>query len=132
MKIHPKRLARAIVESMEGLTPKQLPTLVEAIAHVLEKNGQLRLMRMLPQYIEEAYHASQGILPLGITLPSDDLASVKPLVKAVEEKLDVRADIRLRVRPALIGGAQLTLKDERFDASIQTALQSALTHLSGL
>lgn len=131
MKIHLKRLAAAIIQTAEEQKDIDLSQLTDTVAQLLSERGQLRLMRALGPYLEAAYNELHGIVPVHIAVASEQSPdSLKELTETLKQTLHKEIDLRMHVRPELIGGMRVSVKDDQFDFSLLSELRSAATHLS--
>ena len=130
MKLSLTTVARAIVELAEELPAAEAEKLAESVAAFLIERGDLRLLRLLPRALEQAYYEHCNLLPTRVVTPSGkDLSSHKELLAVFEKIFAQKLDVSEEADPSIIGGARIAVGDERFNFSLSHLLAEVRTHL---
>ncbi len=132
MKLSPHRFARAIAQLSITLPADQQAGLADAVVAELEARGQRALLRTLPRLVEEALEEARGIVPASLTVATPATHEQKDLALALERALSKKVDFTVETDPALLGGARLQIKDDRFDYSLRSALTQAQRLITAL
>ncbi len=125
--LSPKAFTQAVLDLAETLPASKQGQLVDAVIQLLTARGERHLLRILPSVLRAASAKRHGITALTLVTPTGkDLSSLKAALEktlgevAVTETADV----------TLLGGAVLTVGDERIDATLLTQLHKAAAQLS--
>lgn len=133
MKLTAKALAGEIVTMTEELPRNALPALMDAVAILLERRGERKILRQLPYHLERALRAHYRTTPVRLTFPgTTDHAATKELLNAVERAMREKPEFTEEEDPSLLGGVRISFLDERLDFSLATALDEARRRLTEL
>jgi len=127
MKVTALMIARAFVDSAKTLPAAEIPALSDAAAALLGQHGLLGESRTFPALVERVWKQQEGITSVRITTRTGDAGPAKhEILKIVQDNLKRTCVLEERADPGILGGLELLIGDERFDAT----LRSALTGLS--
>lgn len=130
-KLQPKIVAHAFLDMTDGLPFAEQNNVIDAFITFLSERGNTKLLRSLPSHVERAMQHRKGALPVVLLTPSGkDAEHAHELSSALEKALGKQVQIREHADASLIGGARVSVGDERWDFSLRTALDSASEHLS--
>ena len=131
MKTTPSHIARALIETAQEVSPADIPSLVDTALHLLHEAGLAREIRSFPRTVRDEFQKSFGIVGALLVIPSDEAhGSLRQLPETIEAVLQKKVDLDIVTDPSLLGGALLSIGDERFDASLRGALERLRAHLS--
>lgn len=115
MKRTEKQLARALIDSLDGATKTQVESVATELVGLLTIRGETHRMRHVIEAIEDVWREKYGAATVTIETAHELPASLRRKVEA----LAPGAEIRERVRPAVIGGAKLRIDETIVDGSIE-------------
>lgn len=123
-------IADALVDIAATVPQEQIAGLVDAALSMLQEQGRLRDVRLFPRYIDRAIRKRSAVLPAQVItatpLSSKDRDDLK---SALERRMTQPVDLSEEHDAALLGGAVVLSRDQRFDASLQSLLRAALETL---
>ena len=131
MKISVATVARAVVDTARMQPSQEYAALAQAAIEVLATHGLLRESRKFLTLVERTEHKQEGIVPVKITTKNGDSGPMKKeLLRVMESALRRSCQLEEQADPSVIGGLLLTIGDERFDATIRSALMDLAEKLT--
>ena len=129
MKVHAKDIARATVDLLESTPTAQHEALCDAALALLERHGLRREVQVFPRILKRLL--MQRDRRVSFRTPSGHTgAAGKTIAGALEKALGHPVIFEEEADPDLLGGALLTVGDERLDASLRGALRTLEAHLT--
>ncbi len=128
MKISAEDIARALIETCQGLTEKQCAEAADAALEALRKNGLTRAVRTFPRVVRREMER-QGTVFAELTTPSHD-SEAEGIRAALESALKKKVSLSCRHDSSILGGAILQVRDDRYDASVRGSLSRLRQTLS--
>ncbi len=115
-----KLYARALYESLEEKSAKEIEKAISTFLDLLKRKGDLHRIQKVVKEFEEFYNRKNGICKLKI-------ASAYPLkektVEKIAKKLDLKEyELETKIERDLIGGFVAQYNDNLIDASIKNNL----------
>lgn len=121
MKTSAEDIARALIQTCRSLTEEQCAEAADAALEALRTYGLSRDVRRFPRIVR-CMMEKEGTVFAECVTPSGNGAS-SDLSAALTSVLKKNVSLTFRDDPSLLGGAILTVRDDRFDASVRTMLQ---------
>lgn len=129
MKVRANDIARAVCDLLEEMPVSKHDALLDAALIFLERHGLKRevrsFSRVLRRLLTRRDRAACLCTPSGHTG-----AAGKTVAEALEKALGLPVMLEEEADPKLLGGALLTVGDERLDASLRGALRTLEAHLT--
>lgn len=114
-----KKLARTLVDQLEGATPAQMKKTIADFIQFLGTEGLLAKWRVIEQNIHTAWKEKYGASQVTVV-------TAQPITEAMRkglEKIAPGADLVERVDERIIGGAIIRIDDKKIDGSIAGSLR---------
>lgn len=124
--------AQALIESAKGRSVAEISTACDAAVDFLQRQGcSLSSLRTFRRVLQRELRRRGGMLPavLATQTGTSGIAG-KGITSALERTFGSSIEFSEHADPGLLGGAVLTVGDERLDASIHGALSSLNIHLT--
>ncbi len=128
MRLKARDIAQAFVDLLERIPEGQQAALVMATAELLRKHGLLHAVRTFPSLVRSAWLKKKQAFHVQLTLPKHDPATTSALMKSLTTVLSRPCLLEERTDTSIIGGAIVTVGDERFDRSVRRELEE-LAHV---
>jgi hypothetical protein len=126
MRIHPKDIARALVDSVASQREMAPDAACDSAIQLLHKKCPGTSRRIFFKLVEREV-LSRGAHSAGmLVVPHDHAASSEHIATHLKEKTGKAVHLERMVEPELIGGAVLLVDHRRIDCSIQGALHTLL------
>lgn len=123
-----RAIAEVTKELAVSLRPEDCPVLVDFVLTFLEEHGMHAQKKKFLRMLKKIF-ATESIR-VGIVTRSGQTGVHGPRMAAtIEKKCNKPVTLEELADPALIGGACLTYDDERFDASLRSALETLSLYL---
>jgi F0F1-type ATP synthase delta subunit len=122
-------IAAAFVQEVKDLPEKEFEVACSEVIQFLEKNGYGQQLTAFTKEVARALKKVDLSSSATLTTVSGDEAEAKALQKTLSTELHHDVELAETQDPSLIGGAVLTLGDERFDVSLKAALDRAAASL---
>jgi F0F1-type ATP synthase delta subunit len=104
---------------------------VDAAIDALDQHGLKAEAAKLPRLFAKALAEKQGIVHAILITKSGNAGSLADAVRSLlEKKYDTSIDLEEKADPSVLGGAILTIADERIDLSVRGALEQLERSLS--
>jgi F-type H+-transporting ATPase subunit delta len=117
---------------LQSVLKDKIGDLVLNFLKMISQQGRTAILAEITQAFLEQYHSSQGIQVAHVTTTfqlSDDLADrFRTLVKAIMPCQEVV--LTQHIRPEILGGYILQVKDKQLDRSLATQLHALKKHYS--
>lgn len=116
-------VARALVEHCTGRPEQEVPAACDAALQFLRRQGApLAAMSALPPAVRRQLSVSQRIPALLATTNGAVGPARATILSALERTLGMTVELAEQASAGLIGGAVITVGDDRLDGSIRGAL----------
>lgn len=123
MRVTPRLIAQAFVDSAETLPPEEHDELISAVLSLLASNNLLKNLRTFPALVERVWRKQRGTVSFRLTTTTGkDGGSAEEICRIVEQSLKRPCECTERAYPSIIGGLLLEIDDERFDATVRRSL----------
>ena len=126
-----KTIADALIELSDSVPEQELSGVVDSAIKLLDHEDAADIRRF-PGRVVEALQKRDGVVIATLTTPSGDVGHQRAeIIALIEKRLGGKLKVQLHEQkdPSMIGGAVLTIGDERYDVSIRTALSELVEHL---
>ncbi|TSC58538.1 MAG: hypothetical protein Greene041619_548 [Candidatus Peregrinibacteria bacterium Greene0416_19] len=131
MKPTPGQIAQALVELCRELPPDEVGNACDGSLSLLETHGLSHALRTFPRLVRHAALARENAVPVTMTSPTGSLgAAGQTLVSTLERTLARIVEWEETADAGLIGGVVLRSADDRFDASLRSALDQLALSLT--
>ncbi len=126
MKIHPKDIARSLVEAIAASPQTNVDDACMSALALLKRTNPGVHMRDFVKIVERALR-KQGTTSSGLlVVPHEHSLKAETIVPLLSAKTGKTVHIDRKTDPELIGGAVLLIEHRRIDCSIKGALESLL------
>lgn len=124
--------ARTLVEHLRsGMSQEEMAAACDAILHSLHDWGLSRSqIAQFPKVVAQELRRHGPVGAILSTSSGNTGASAPAIAAALEKSLGRSIDLEESSGESLIGGALLSIGDERLDFTLRGALQQLATHLS--
>ena len=125
-------VAGVLLEETGGLTHAEVERACDVVIDFLLRLGHSpSSLRAFVRAVRRKANAYDPRVPAVLRTPSGDSTAVREdIVAAMERSLDRTTELSEHADPALLGGAVLTVGDERLDMSLRGALSALYISLS--
>lgn len=122
-------IAQALVEMSRVIPKEDYAQACDSALKMLEQGGTLD-MHHFPGRVLHALQVNEGVVFATLGSPTGDIGDQKAEVQSIiEKKTGKKVQLEQYKDPSLIGGAVLTIGDERYDVSIKGAIEQLVDHL---
>lgn len=114
-----KKLAKTLVDSLDGATAAQMKQTMKDFVSFLGTEGLISKWRGIEQQIHSAWKEKYGASQITIV-------TAEPITEAMRtslEKMAPGADLTERVDERIIGGAVIRIDDKKIDGSLAGSLR---------
>lgn len=130
MKLKSRPIARAVLDLWEIAPENEQTALLDAALDLLEASGLSREIRMFPRILNDEWQRRENILPATLTAPDGQTGENASALAAILKKaLGKNILMEEKADKSLIGGAELSFGDDRYDRSIRAALEQFEEHV---
>lgn len=131
MKVTVANIAQAVVDAARMQPVEEIGVLADAAAEVLKRHGLLSESRKFLTLVDRLWQKQEAVTSVKLISPKGDSGQLKKqLQAAVEAALNRRCVIEETADPTIIGGLVMRVGDERFDATVRTALNELSDRLA--
>lgn len=124
-------VARALVEHCDGRTQHEISSACDDALQFLHQHGASHAaVRALPATVRRQFRDSRRTFASIATASGSIGSALHPILSAMERTLGVAVELEESADASLIGGAVLTIGDDRFDGSVRGALAGLQHHLT--
>ncbi|MFA6039182.1 MAG: F0F1 ATP synthase subunit delta [Candidatus Peribacteraceae bacterium] len=128
MKITAEDIARWLIETFTSLPQAQHAEAADAALDALRSHGLSREVRTFPHTVRRMLE-KRGMVFAEIVTPAED-GGAGHIASAIEAAMKKKVSLTHKADPSLLGGALLSIGDERFDASVRGSLNRFQQSLS--
>ncbi|MEK7591031.1 MAG: F0F1 ATP synthase subunit delta [Patescibacteria group bacterium] len=130
MNIRSRPIARAVLDLWSTASKNERNALLDAALHLLEERGLMHEFRVFPRILRDEWQRRENIVPATLKTPEGDAGShAVSLASILEKTLGKKIAMEEKADGNLIGGAELSFGDDRYDRSIRAALEQFETHV---
>lgn len=123
MKVTAHDVARSLLHTCRSLPAGEQEAAADAALHLLRTHGLSKQVRTFPRLVRTLLQKEEGILFAQLVTPDGTAAATnEAIVSALEKRFGRKVHLTHGSDPSLLGGAQLSVGDERYDASVRGAL----------
>lgn len=130
MKITPEDIARALIETCRSLPESEQGAASEVAIYLLLHHRLARSVRSFPRIVQKMLTRSENVVFAQLVTPVESASTGEDMIASLEKALGKKIALSQSVDPSLIGGALLSVGDERFDASVHGSLARMRKHLA--
>lgn len=118
-----RTIAQAFVDLAAGADEGEREALADAAVELLKRHGLLNAARTFPALVEKLWRRKEQAVEAVLATPTGAAgAEARAIGMLLSSALQRPCTVEERAEPALIGGAVLTVGDERFDYSVRRML----------
>lgn len=125
MKLRPKHYAISLYESLQGVSKKEIETILRNFVVLLYKNADIKFFNEIINEFTHYYNKVNNISDITVTtafeLSKDDMILVETIVKDI---LNKNIASNFKQDKNVLGGFVVKSEDVRIDASVKGQLES--------
>lgn len=132
MKLTPKIYAAALVGAVEGATPAEVTKAAKRLWLMVWQHRHWSWRQRIINEVADLWRRRHGQrLATVSTAKPLTVSEHTALTKSLTQHLGSKVELATVVKPHLLGGAVITIEDERFDASLKGRLDALYHALAG-
>lgn len=132
MKITPKTYASVYVKATHGKTKTEVAGLTAGLWQLVWRKKHWGWRRDIIKAIATEYQLQNNLLPVQLMSARELSAEeLKKIQHSLEKSVGQKVEMECQVKPHLLAGIVITIKDKRLDASLKGRLDSLYRRLSG-